>query len=227
MTQRNIANNHSVDYQTTSGKQQWTHSARYNSAYNPPAFQWTYKDQAEANPDSDSYEVAGGKEIGFHTTGYYLLTVGTTPIPATVYVWGAGGGGSGPSASGQGGGAGGGVKADITLTAQSNYTAIVGGGVTFAWDLGGFPDGGTARWNNPWPGGAPMGGGPSTKYGGGGRSSFGEGTIPFANKDSPTTEYLLIGGGGGGATNHMDAGTAAAYGGYPSGADGGLSLIHI
>ena len=221
MAQRNIANNHSVDYQTTSGKQQWTHSARYNPGIQPVSLSWVYRNTAGTTDPtmSDSYATGmAGKTIGFHTEGHYVLTAGSLgPFPVTVAVWGAGGGGT-PT---QGGGAGGGISAGLTLTADTDYTVVVGGGVTASWAVGGFPDGGSAKWTPPWPGGSPNASGASTKYGGGGRSSFGEGEIAFADIDSPTTTYLLIGGGGGGAANHMDSGTAASYGGYPSGAAGG------
>ncbi len=223
MAQRNVTHNHSVDFQTSSGKQQWSHSTRYNIAVGAVALSWSYRDTTGAlDPTiTDSYEGnMAGKEIGFHTTGHYSIQAGGTgPYPVTVSVWGAGGGGT----STQGGGAGGGIKVDMTLTAETFYTAVVGGGVTNTYSLGGFPDGGMAHYNPPWPGGTTKPGtfGPSTKYGGGGRSSFGEGNIAFADIDSPTTEYLLIGGGGGGAANHMDSGTAASWAGWPSGAAGG------
>ena len=222
MAQRNVTHNHSVDFQTSSGKQQWSHSTRYNIAVGAIALSWNYRDTTGAlDPTiTDSYEGnMAGKEIGFHTTGHYSLKAGGTgPYPVTVYVWGAGGGGT----STQGGGAGGGVKVDMSLTAETFYTAIVGGGVTTLYSLGGFPDGGTAHWNPPWPGGSPVPGHQltSTKFGGGGRSSFGEGEIAFADMNSPTTEYLLIGGGGGGAANHMDSGTAKSWAGYPEGEPG-------
>ncbi len=221
MAQKNITHNHSVDFKTSSGKQEWSHSTRYNIAVAAVSFSWSYKDTA-GSPNgaySDSYEGnMAGKEIGFHTTGHWVCKTGQSIQPVTVYVWGAGGGGT----STQGGGAGGGIKVDMNLAAETFYTAVVGGGVTNTYSLGGFPDGGTAHWNPPWPGGSPVPGhsGPSTKFGGGGRSSFGEGNIAFADIDSPTTEYLLIGGGGGGAANHMDSGTAKSWAGWPSGEPG-------
>ena len=89
MAQRNVTHNHSIDFQTSSGKQQWSHSTRYNIAVGAVALSWNYRDTTGAlDPTiTDSYEGnMAGKEIGFHTTGHYALKAGGTgPYPVTVY----------------------------------------------------------------------------------------------------------------------------------------------
>ncbi len=223
----NFNHNEQEDYfQIASGQPKWASVNKHNTAAIHADLTVEYRDTDNANPNVEYYKAPlSGKTIGFHTAGYNTIRVDTpVAVPATVWVWGAGGGYGGAGGPDGGGGAGDGIRG--TISASGPYVAIVGKG-GFGFDnpnnasgsltAKGWPDGGLAYWT-----GTPT----SQAYGyGGGRSSFGAGPIPYANRDTATgptaASYLLIGGGGGGGSAHMDSGTIAGQAGRPSGSPGG------
>jgi len=161
-------------------------------------------------PHSD---VAPGTVYKYTDAGYYTIEIEPTSgdVEFQMWAWGAGGGcGSTPGPAI--GGAGGGVRGTSTFSGGNTITFLVGGGGAYKTTTNNtsssFPDGGSSAGSYP--------SGP-----GGGRSSIGSGLIPYPTRDSSPTQYLLIGGGGGGGVDYNTSGTLAAYGGYPSGADGG------
>lgn len=209
--------------QIASGQPKWASINKHNHCVFHAALTVEYTDTDNANPVTEFYQAPlSGIVIGFHTAGYNTIRVDQGPAPATVWVWGAGGGYGGSGGPDGGGGAGHGIRGGVAL--DGPYVAIVGRGgfgfdnpstATGSLAAKGWPDGGLSYWNDS-----------TGKYGfGGGRSSFGAGPIPYANRDSgsgPTAvSYLLIGGGGGGGSAHMDSGTIAGQGGSPSGSPGG------
>ena len=163
--------------------------------------------------DVDSTQLTAG--YGFDHIGYYKLTW-SGDANVRCWVWGgAGGRGNGPGPSF--GGAGGGARGTIAATGGAVWTVIVGGGGKgpganypgdhYVTGNKAFPDGGRVTYN----GGS-----------GGGSSRIAISEIPYANRDTTSNVYHLIGGGGGGGIGYTEyAGTIDGRGGGTDGQPGG------
>ena len=160
-------------------------------------------------------DVTPGTTYSHANAGYYTLEVDSGSGPAQLQMWAWGGGGGTTGGPGPGhGGAGGGVRGTHTINGGDTITFLVGGGGAYTASTNNvstaFPDGGSST--------------PSDGYlegPGGGRSSIYDGLLPYANRDSTSNTFLLIGGAGGGGSSYSTSGTLDARGGYPSGFPGG------
>tara|TARA_B100000085_G_scaffold105868_1_gene96516 strand:- start:572 stop:1639 length:1068 start_codon:yes stop_codon:yes gene_type:complete len=163
--------------------------------------------------DLNASELEAG--YGFDHIGYYKLTW-SGDANVRCWVWG-GAGGRGNSPGPSFGGAGGGARGEIAAIDGAVWTVIVGGGGkgpgsvypgdNYVSGNKAFPDGGACTYN---------------AASGGGSSRIAITEIPYANRDTTSNVYHLIGGGGGGGIGYTEyGGTIDGRGGGTDGQPGG------